>query len=112
MQHHLARTRRLRFVFAALYFAEGAPMGFLWWALPVRLRGQGVEPAAVAILLSWLVLPWAFKFLWAPLIDRVQGMRFGMSGWLLVAQTGMGVAFVRALLSAPADSRRPSLALV
>ncbi|REJ83214.1 MAG: MFS transporter [Acidobacteria bacterium] len=89
---------RLRLVFAGLYFAEGAPMGFLWWALPVRLRAQGVEPAQVALLISWLVLPWAFKFLWAPLIDRVQHRRFGLSGWLLCAQSGMALTLLPLLL--------------
>jgi putative MATE family efflux protein len=43
----------------------------------------------------------------------IYGLDWGLSGSAaatVVAQTGMGVAFVRALLSAPADSRRPSLA--
>jgi hypothetical protein len=28
--------------FALLYLAEGAPIGFLWWALPTWLREQGL----------------------------------------------------------------------
>ena len=43
----------------------------------------------------------------------IYGFGWGLAGsaWAtVVAQTGMGAAFVRALLSAPADSRRPSLA--
>ena len=42
----------------------------------------------------------------------IYGFDWGLAGsaWAtVVAQTGMGAAFVRALLSAPADSRRPSL---
>ena len=58
-----ARGRRL--LFCLLYFSEGAPMGFLWWALPVRLRESGMPGPDVAALLSLFVLPWAFKFLWA-----------------------------------------------
>ena len=43
----------------------------------------------------------------------IYGFDWGLAGsaWAtVVAQTGMGAAFARALLSAPADSRRPSLA--
>ncbi len=43
----------------------------------------------------------------------IYGLDWGLSGSAaatVVAQAGMGAAFVRALLSAPADSRRPSLA--
>ena len=43
----------------------------------------------------------------------IYGLDWGLAGsaWAtVVAQAGMGAAFVRALLSAPADSRRPSLA--
>jgi putative MATE family efflux protein len=42
----------------------------------------------------------------------IYGLDWGLSGSAaatVVAQAGMGAAFVRALLSAPADSRRPSL---
>jgi putative MATE family efflux protein len=43
----------------------------------------------------------------------IYGFGWGLAGSAaatVVAQAGMGAAFVRALLSAPADSRRPSLA--
>jgi putative MATE family efflux protein len=43
----------------------------------------------------------------------IYGLNWGLAGSAaatVVAQAGMGAAFVRALLSAPADSRRPSLA--
>jgi putative MATE family efflux protein len=43
----------------------------------------------------------------------IYGFGWGLAGsaWAtVVAQAGMGAAFVRALLAAPADSRRPSLA--
>jgi putative MATE family efflux protein len=45
----------------------------------------------------------------------IYGFGWGLSGSAtatVVAQAGMGAAFVRALLSAPADSRRPSLARI
>jgi putative MATE family efflux protein len=45
----------------------------------------------------------------------IYGFDWGLAGsaWAtVVAQAGMGAAFVRALLSAPADSRRPALARI
>jgi putative MATE family efflux protein len=45
----------------------------------------------------------------------IYGFGWGLAGsaWAtVVAQAGMGAAFVRALLAAPADSRRPSLARI
>lgn len=68
----LLRTpRRRAAVFTLLYASEGAPIGFLWWALPTLLRERQVEVERITGLLALLVLPWTFKFLWAPLVDRV-----------------------------------------
>lgn len=38
-------------------------------ALPAILRHQGVDLRWIGML-SLLYIPWAFKFFWAPLIDR------------------------------------------
>jgi len=84
--------RRRRWLFAALYLCEGAPIGFLWWALPTILTERGAEPEAVGTLLSWLVLPWALKFLWAPLIDLGGGRRLGR--WIVAAQLLMALTLV------------------
>jgi MFS family permease len=86
------RGRRL--LFFLLYFSEGAPMGFIWWALPVRLRTAGVGAAEIAALLSTLVLPWALKFLWAPAIDAFRSRRFTVRGWIVAAQTAMCVTLL------------------
>ncbi len=78
-----------RVLFGLLYFCEGAPIGFVWWALPVLLRRGGVSKEAIGALTSLLVLPWALKFLWAPLVDVLRGPRFGFRGWIAVGQIGM-----------------------
>ncbi len=36
-----------------------------------------------------LVLPWALKFLWAPVVDLLAAQRFGARGAVLLAQCGM-----------------------
>jgi MFS family permease len=66
-------------LFAALYFSEGAPIGFIWWALPAQLRLQHVPIEQITLLTSTLVLPWTLKFLWAPLVDLLSGNRWTLS---------------------------------
>lgn len=53
----------------SLYLSQGLPFGFFTQALPVLLRERGLSLPAIG-LSSLLALPWALKFLWAPLIDR------------------------------------------
>jgi len=73
--------------FALLYASEGAPIGFIWWALPTLLRTEGVPVEQITGLTAVLVLPWATKFLWAPLVD-VGGHR---RRWIIGAQALMGL---------------------
>ena len=61
-------ARRLT-VLSALYLAQGLPYGFQSFALPIFLRRSGASLTAIG-LLSALSLPWLFKPLWAPLVDR------------------------------------------
>jgi PAT family beta-lactamase induction signal transducer AmpG len=61
-------ARRLGLL-AALYLSQGLPYGFFTQALPVLLREAGASLPAIG-LTSLLALPWAFKFLWAPWLDR------------------------------------------
>jgi len=90
-------TLRHRVLFAALYFSEGAPIGFLWWALPTRLRAAGVEVGDITALLGILVLPWAFKFLAAPLIDIVRTPRWPLRAWIASCQVAMGLFLLATL---------------
>lgn len=53
----------------SLYLSQGLPFGFFTQALPVFLRQQDVSLKAIGFS-SLLALPWALKFLWAPLIDK------------------------------------------
>lgn len=86
----------------ALYFSQGLPYGFFTQALPALLRKEGVSLPAIGAS-SLLALPWALKFLWAPLVDRWHSPRWGRRrSWILPLQwaaiftlCGLG-AFVRA----------------
>ncbi len=69
-------------------------MGYVWWAMPTRLRSAGVPIEQVAALTAMLTLPWAFKFLWAPAVDRIRGRRWGYRAWITVAQVAMGLTLL------------------
>lgn len=85
----LARPARRRVLFAMLYFSEGAPVGFIWYALPTRMRSLGVNVDDVTGFTALLVLPWALKFLWAPAVDTCQSRSWTLRHWVLAAQAVM-----------------------
>jgi PAT family beta-lactamase induction signal transducer AmpG len=71
---------------ACLYFSQGLPFGFFSHALPVLMRSYGVDLEVIG-LMSFLGLPWALKFLWAPWVDRHGSARIGQrKSWILPLQ--------------------------
>lgn len=54
---------------ASLYLSQGLPFGFFGQALPILMRQEGRSLPDISKA-TWLMLPWALKFLWAPLVDR------------------------------------------
>ncbi|MGR4896717.1 MFS transporter [Stenotrophomonas sp. LARHCG68] len=73
-------------VIVALYMAHALPLYFYNVAVPAILRSQGVDLRWIGML-SLLYLPWAFKFLWAPLVDRWHLPRIGRRrSWLWLTQ--------------------------
>ncbi|MFG0273707.1 MAG: MFS transporter [Phycisphaerales bacterium] len=83
-----------RVLFGALYFSEGAPIGYIWWAMPTKLRAAGMPVEQVGALTAMLTLPWALKFLWAPLVDGLRGPRWGLRSWVTLAQVLMGLTLL------------------
>lgn len=94
-------VRRPVWIFALLYFSEGAPIGFLWWAMPTLLRAEGVAVERITMLTALLVLPWTGKFLWAPLVDALRSPRWGFRNWAMTAQLAMGACLVPLLWLEP-----------
>lgn len=76
----------------SLYLAQGLPYGFFTTALPVLMREAGLSLKAISAT-ALLFLPWALKFLWAPLVDRTGTRR----QWILPLQ--LAAAGGAALLS-------------
>ena len=95
--------QRSVWIFALLYFSEGAPIGFLWWAMPTLLRAEGVAVERITMLTALLVLPWTGKFLWAPLVDAMRSVRWGFRQWAISAQMAMGACLVPLLWFDPAE---------
>ena len=70
------------------------PFWFLYQALPVLLRQQGMPLEAIG-LLPLVTIAISFKFLWSPLIDRYSVARWGhYRFWIIVFQLGVVVITV------------------
>src|SRR5580658_580792 len=98
----LSDSSARRFVnFGAIYFAQGLPMGFAVFAVPAWLAEAKVPTAEIGMVGATTMLPWAFKVVWAPLIDRFKYRAMGrFRAWILGAQLGLATSTV-ALLSLP-----------
>jgi len=99
----LSTPRGRTAVFTVLYASEGAPIGFIWWALPTLLRSADVPVAQITSLTAVLVLPWVLKFLWAPLLDILRGPRWGYRAWIVVSQIVMAGALLPLVWTDPVD---------
>ncbi|HQQ74531.1 MAG TPA: MFS transporter [Pseudomonadales bacterium] len=77
---------RLALLLSSLYVAQGLPSGFFAHALPALLREHGVSLTLIG-LTKLLALPWFFKFLWAPTVDRIgAGKNSHYRHWILLMQ--------------------------
>jgi len=76
-------------VMLGLGFSSGLPFFLSGNTLGYWLRDAGTTLAAIGFL-SWVGLAYSLKFLWAPVIDRVDAPGFGWlgrrRGWLIVSQ--------------------------
>lgn len=83
-------------VLAALYVAQGLPFGYFTQTLPALMRKQGYKLSAISFS-ALLTLPWALKFLWAPLVDRFPAptptVRARRKRWILACQLAATLAF-------------------
>jgi MFS transporter, PAT family, beta-lactamase induction signal transducer AmpG len=90
----LEKPRARAAVFTVLYASEGAPIGFIWWALPTLLRTAELPIEQITTLTALVVLPWVFKFAWAPLVDTLRSPFWGFRAWIVTAQLVMGFALL------------------
>ena len=94
-----------------LGFSAGIPILLIFSSLSLWLREAGAERAAVTYF-SWAALGYSFKFVWAPLIDRLPlpwltrllGRR---RAWILVAQGGIILSILAMSAIDPAAGAAP-----
>ncbi|HSI56908.1 MAG TPA: MFS transporter [Ideonella sp.] len=73
-------------VVTVLGFASGLPLALTGQALQAWLSIEGIDVATIGFL-SLVGLPYTFKFLWAPLMDRFDLPLLGRRrGWLVLTQ--------------------------
>src|SRR5579864_7253083 len=70
---------------ATLYYAQGLPFSLVRQVSVVFFRDQGVSLASLG-LTSLYGIPWTFKFLWGPFVDRFSTKRT----WILVMELLLG----------------------
>jgi len=69
-----------------LSLSSGLPLGLVWLAVPTWMAAVGVDIKTVG-LMSLAQAPYSFKFLWAPVMDRVWPPLLGRKrGWVLITQ--------------------------
>ncbi len=94
-----------------LGFAAGLPLLLVLGTLSFRLREAGIDRSTIGYL-SWVGLAYGFKWVWAPLVDRMPvpflTHRLGRRrSWLLLAQTLVVLGLVGMALSDPSQTLGP-----
>ncbi|SCK15287.1 MFS transporter [Vogesella sp. LIG4] len=85
-----------------LGFASGLPLALSGTAMQAWLTVDGIDVATIGFL-SLVGLPYTFKFLWAPLMDRFEPPLFGRRrGWLVLTQLGLAAALLAMSALSPA----------
>lgn len=98
-----------------LGFSAGLPLLLIFSSLSLWLMEAGVERRAVTFF-SWAALGYSFKFVWAPLVDRLPlpwlTARLGRRrAYMLLAQVGVASAIVGMAMTDPAQGPQALVAM-
>ena len=89
-----------------LGFASGLPLALTGQAMQAWLSLEGLDLATIGFL-SLVGLPYTFKFLWAPLMDRFELPWLGRRrGWLVLTQLALAGALWWLADTSPAQATR------
>jgi len=74
-----------------LGFTSGMPLYLVLQLIPAWLRSEQIDLKQIS-LLALAGLPWSWKFIWAPLVDRWQLTPLGhRRSWMLLSQIGLAL---------------------
>ncbi len=95
--------RYLRFcTLGLLYVAQGLPIGLFQVAIPAWLASIGLSAAEVGGFIAVVFLPWSFKLLAGPVMDRFSFPPMGRRRpWVIAAQAGIVFALLLIAFIAP-----------
>jgi PAT family beta-lactamase induction signal transducer AmpG len=103
--HRAAALRRL-IVVLLLGFASGLPLALTGQAMQAWLSMEGMDVATIGFL-SLVGLPYTFKFLWAPLMDRFDLPWLGRRrGWLVLTQLALAGTLLLLAGTSPTNATR------
>ena len=98
-----------RRVLAMLFlgFSAGLPLLLIFSTLSLWLREAGVDRSAVTYF-SWAALAYSFKFIWAPVIDKLplpflHNLLGRRRSWLIVAQLSIMAAIILMAMTDPSQ---------
>lgn len=92
----LSENSVLRYVmFSVLYFAQGIPGGIVYYAIPAWLAMNHKTPMEIASYSAIVLIPWSFKIIIAPLMDRYTILSMGRKRpWVIFGQLGLILSFM------------------
>ncbi len=83
------------FSFAILYLAQGIPEGMTYFGIPAWLAMNGKSATDIGAYVAVIGIPWTFKMLIAPLMDRYSFLPMGRRRpWVIFGQLGLLLAFI------------------
>jgi PAT family beta-lactamase induction signal transducer AmpG len=82
------------FNFISLYVAQVIPEGMLFLGIPAWMAANGKTPGEIGSFVAVCGLPWSFKIIVAPMMDRYSYLPMGRRRpWVLFGQLGLIVSF-------------------
>ncbi|MBT8065283.1 MAG: AmpG family muropeptide MFS transporter [Gammaproteobacteria bacterium] len=95
-----------------LGFSSGMPLWVLISLVPAWLRTEGIDLSTIG-LFSLATLPYTWKFIWSPLMDRYKPPFLGRRrGWALMTQVALMISIAMLGQFSPSLSLTPILVLV
>ncbi|MGF2411415.1 MFS transporter [Ferruginibacter sp.] len=83
------------FNFIALYIAQGIPEGMCFFGIPAWMAMNGKTPGEIGSFVAMVGLPWSFKIIVAPLMDRFTYLPMGRRRpWVMFGQLGLIASFI------------------